>query len=262
MRFEEKLITLRKQKLLSQEQLAEKLDVTRQTVSKWELGQSRPDMDKLTNMSKLFNVSIDTLTNDDVSLDDKETLKENAVPNVAPIKNKNSNNFRGKIILYILIIIFAVSSGLLVLRLGNTLVKEIQRQIKQNEKEEQERKDRQEEIKRKIEEEKKKQEEKQEENNKNFERNSFNNSFEMYQGTKSGMFAKNQIDNVIKNNNKNSEHLVEVIFDGTSYGTSPDSIKGIKDKIKEFKGYEFQEYEISLDYSDDGYVNKITIETK
>ena len=70
MKFEEKLITLRKQKLLSQEQLAEKLDVTRQTVSKWELGQSRPDMDKLTAMSKLFNVSIDTLTNDDVSLDD------------------------------------------------------------------------------------------------------------------------------------------------------------------------------------------------
>ena len=84
----------------------------------------------------------------------------------------------------------------------------------------------------------------------------------MYQGTNSGMFAKNQIDNVIKNNNKNSEHLVEVIFDGTSYGTSPDSIKGIKDKIKDFNGYKFQEYEISLDYSDDGYVNKITIETK
>lgn len=258
MKFEEKLTTLRKQKLLSQEQLAEKLDVTRQTVSKWELGQSRPDMDKLTNMSKLFNVSIDTLTNDDVSLGDEEKPKESVVP----IKKKNNSNIRRKIISCFLIIIFAVSSGILVLRLGNSLIKEIQRQIEQREKEKQEIKDRQEEARRKIEEEKKKQKEKQEEENKNFERNSFNNSFEMYQGTNSGMFTKNQIDNVIKNNNKNSEHLVEVIFDGTSYGTSPDSIKGIKDKIKEFKGYKFQEYEISLDYSDDGYVNKITIETK
>ena len=258
MKFEEKLITLRKQKLLSQEQLAEKLDVTRQTVSKWELGQSRPDMDKLTVMSKLFNVSIDTLTNDDVSLDDEEKPKESVVP----IKKKNNSNFRRKIISCFLIIIFAVSSGILALRLGNSLIKEIQRQIKQNEKEDQEIKDRQEEVRREIEEEKKKQKEEQEKKNKNFERNSFNNSFEIYQGTESGMFTKNQIDNVIKNNNKNSEHLVEVIFDGTSYGTSPDSIKGIKDKIKEFKGYKFQEYEISLDYSDDGYVNKITIETK
>ena len=79
MRFEEKLVALRKQNLLSQEQLAEKLNVTRQTISKWELGQSKPDMDKLTAMSKLFNVNIDMLTNDDVSLGDKKKLKENDV---------------------------------------------------------------------------------------------------------------------------------------------------------------------------------------
>ena len=57
------------------------------------------------------------------------------------------------------------------------------------------------------------------------------------------MFVKNQVDNVIKNNNKNSDHLIEIVFDGTSYGTSSDSIKEIKDKIKEFNGYKFQEYE-------------------
>ena len=44
MKFYEKLIILRKKALLSQEELAEKLDVTRQTISKWELGQSKPDM--------------------------------------------------------------------------------------------------------------------------------------------------------------------------------------------------------------------------
>lgn len=254
MRFEEKLVALRKQNLLSQEQLAEKLNVTRQTISKWELGQSKPDMDKLTAMSKLFNVNIDMLTNDDVSLDGKE--------NESPVKKKNNNNFSRKIILYVLIIIFAFSCGTLVLRLGNSVVKEMQRQTKQKEKEkkELEQKEKEEQELERKEQEREKQE--QEERQKNFEKNNFNSSFEMYQGTKSGMFAKNQVDNVIKNNNKNSDHLIEIVFDGTSYGTSSDNIKEIKDKIKEFNGYKFQEYEISLDYSDDGYVNKITIETK
>ena len=59
MKFEEKLIKLRKQNALSQEELAEKLNVTRQTISKWELGQSKPDMDKLIELSKLFEMSLD-----------------------------------------------------------------------------------------------------------------------------------------------------------------------------------------------------------
>lgn len=64
MKFEEKLIKLRKEHALSQEELAEKLDVTRQTVSKWELGQSKPDMEKLVKISNVFNVSIESLTDD------------------------------------------------------------------------------------------------------------------------------------------------------------------------------------------------------
>ena len=47
MEFGNRLYELRKQKGLSQEELANLLDVTRQTVSKWELGDSTPDMDKL-----------------------------------------------------------------------------------------------------------------------------------------------------------------------------------------------------------------------
>ena len=43
MKLEEKIIKLRKRNAWSQEELAEKLDVTRQTVSKWELGQTTPD---------------------------------------------------------------------------------------------------------------------------------------------------------------------------------------------------------------------------
>ncbi len=59
--FNEHLICRRKQLGLSQEQLGEKIGVTRQTVSKWELGETTPEMDKLIQLSQLFNVSIDEL---------------------------------------------------------------------------------------------------------------------------------------------------------------------------------------------------------
>ena len=61
MTFQEQLNTLRKQKGLSQEQLGEKLGVTRQTISKWELGITTPEMDKLIQLSDLFQISIDEL---------------------------------------------------------------------------------------------------------------------------------------------------------------------------------------------------------
>ncbi|MDE7192701.1 MAG: helix-turn-helix transcriptional regulator [Oscillospiraceae bacterium] len=61
MTFSEKLMQLRRQKGWSQEELGERLDVTRQTVSKWELGSTTPEMEKLIAMSELFGVSIDEL---------------------------------------------------------------------------------------------------------------------------------------------------------------------------------------------------------
>ncbi len=61
MEFAEKLITLRKGKELTQEQLAEQLNVSRQSVSKWESGQVIPEVDKIIELSKAFDVSIDYL---------------------------------------------------------------------------------------------------------------------------------------------------------------------------------------------------------
>lgn len=61
MQFHENLMRLRKQNGLSQEELGNQLDVSRQTVSKWELGQTTPEMDKLMALSELFGVSIDCL---------------------------------------------------------------------------------------------------------------------------------------------------------------------------------------------------------
>lgn len=60
-RLGNQLYTLRKQKGLSQEELAEKLGVSRQAVSKWECGESLPDTDNLITIARLFEVSLDTL---------------------------------------------------------------------------------------------------------------------------------------------------------------------------------------------------------
>ncbi len=61
MTFAERLTELRKSRGWSQEQLGERLGVTRQTVSKWELGSTTPEMEKLAAMSELFGISIDAL---------------------------------------------------------------------------------------------------------------------------------------------------------------------------------------------------------
>lgn len=64
MNFKDKLLDLRKKSGLSQEELGYKLDVSRQTISKWEMGKSTPELDKLVTLSEIFNVSLDELVKD------------------------------------------------------------------------------------------------------------------------------------------------------------------------------------------------------
>lgn len=64
MTFAEKFAALRRQKGLSQEQLAEQLAVSRQAVSRWENGEVLPDAPNLLAISRLFGVSVDYLLND------------------------------------------------------------------------------------------------------------------------------------------------------------------------------------------------------
>lgn len=61
MNFAEHLMTLRRQRGWSQEELGDQIGVTRQTVSKWEMGQSTPELEKLVELSRLFGMSIDQL---------------------------------------------------------------------------------------------------------------------------------------------------------------------------------------------------------
>ena len=60
--FSQNLQKLRASKNISQEQLADKIGVSRQSVSAWESGKSSPELEKLVAISNLFNVSLDELT--------------------------------------------------------------------------------------------------------------------------------------------------------------------------------------------------------
>ena len=73
MEFNEKLQQLRKQKNLTQEQLAEQLFVSRTAISKWESGKGYPNIESLKNISKFFSVSIDELLSSDEVLIIAET---------------------------------------------------------------------------------------------------------------------------------------------------------------------------------------------
>ena len=64
MNFSEKFQLIRKNKGMTQEELAEKLDVSRQAVAKWESGQAYPDISNLIQISNLFNVTVDYLVRD------------------------------------------------------------------------------------------------------------------------------------------------------------------------------------------------------
>lgn len=64
MKFEEKLYGLRKQAGMTQAELAEKLNVSRQAVSRWEMGTAMPEIENLIAMSELFDVSLDYLLKD------------------------------------------------------------------------------------------------------------------------------------------------------------------------------------------------------
>lgn len=72
----DKITALRKKAGWSQEELAEQLGVTRQSVSKWEGAQSVPDMDKVVQMSRLFGVTTDFLLKDELS-EEEDCTREN-----------------------------------------------------------------------------------------------------------------------------------------------------------------------------------------
>ena len=251
MKFNEKLIKLRRQSGLSQEELGYKLNVTRQTVSKWELGQTTPEMDKLVSLSKVYGITLDELTSEEETMD---------VGGQDPIKTDNNDKKKfdiknidmRKILipLIIVLVIIALIIGVNKMKMFNkaanqivgvnneiiskdnsiisfiNFIKEIiTGQVKE-----------------------------QLEDNKLDEIKRYNSKFETYNGTQSGNFVENLLELVVTNNKTKKDHLITVKYNQNETNV-PDEIKGIKPKLEKF-----DEYEVTLDYDDNGYVNKVTIE--
>jgi len=94
MNLGEKIHHLRKLRGMSQEELASQITVSRQAISKWELGESIPDTDNVFQLCKLFSVSADYLLNDEIE-SDKDI----------PVVRENTDKLKQK---YRLILLYAV----------------------------------------------------------------------------------------------------------------------------------------------------------
>lgn len=97
------ILELRKQMHLSQEKLGEKVGVTRQTISNWELEQTTPDTHQLIALAKALNVSIDTLVDNDI-----QNLLEQKVNNVELEIVKNNRLLKISIIVLAIIVIILI----------------------------------------------------------------------------------------------------------------------------------------------------------
>ncbi len=92
MKLEEKITILRKKQGWSQEELAFRLDVSRQAVSKWEIGASIPDLDKIIKMSEIFGVTTDYLLKDDAT--NEHSTTGNKIMEIPPKMTKAPRHVR------------------------------------------------------------------------------------------------------------------------------------------------------------------------
>lgn len=255
MKFNEKLIKLRRQSGLSQEELGYKLNVTRQTVSKWELGQTTPEMDKLVSLSKIYGITLDELTSEEESTDvggqdpiktDKNDKKKFDI--------KNMDMRKILIPLIIALVIIALVLGIYKIKKISTANKVANEVLTTSNKINEQSDDIFSLVINFIKEIITGQVKEQLEDNKLAEIKRYNSKFETYNGTQSGYFVENLLELVVTNNKTKKDHLITVKYNQNETNV-PDEIKGIKLKLEKF-----DEYEVTLDYDDNGYVNKVTIE--
>lgn len=101
--FGKNLMELRKKNGLSQEDLANKLNITRQTISKWELEQTSPSLKDLKNIADFFNISLDELTSNDINISTKESINQ-----TNNIKLKTKKKYLILLPIIVLIIFFII----------------------------------------------------------------------------------------------------------------------------------------------------------
>ncbi len=107
MNLGERLFELRKAKNLTQDDVAEKLNVSRQTVSKWETDQSTPDFDKIVPLCELFEIGVDELLTGKKPVEEK---KQENVLTKQEVKEKSAKVVSSSVFLYFLAIIVLIVS--------------------------------------------------------------------------------------------------------------------------------------------------------
>ena len=113
-----KILELRKKNNLSQEKLAEQVGVSRQTISKWELGETSPDLKQSKKLSEIFNVSLDELVNNSKKEINNEVVNDTNTQKLSGLLIKILEGIGifllVSVIVYLIIIIlsFAVLNGL------------------------------------------------------------------------------------------------------------------------------------------------------
>ncbi len=93
MKFGENLQSLRKQKRMSQEQLAEKVDVSRQSISKWERGESYPTMNNIMALCDIFHCKLNDLVHEDIA--DFDSLDEEIIMSAVKFKKEKQQKMKG-----------------------------------------------------------------------------------------------------------------------------------------------------------------------
>lgn len=110
MELSQKLKYLRKKKGVSQLELAERLSVSRQTVSGWEAGTSRPSTENLQSLSRLFNIPLETLLNDTLEVESVAIPEKSPVEEQVKEENKEQKprKVRSRRILALVIVLLLV----------------------------------------------------------------------------------------------------------------------------------------------------------
>lgn len=121
MKFGDNLKNLRKSKKYSQEELAEKVNVSRQSVSKWETGEAYPEMNNLLELCKIFKCRINDLVND--SILDIDSLDEKTKIEVGKLKEEDQKKVKG--LSKSIFIIARISKILIMLAIGILLISSI-----------------------------------------------------------------------------------------------------------------------------------------
>ena len=291
MKFNEKLIALRKKEGLSQEELGYKLNVTRQTVSKWELGQTTPEMDKLSEISRIFNISVDQLINESEIVSDSETNPINTKIEDQSIQEKGVKNKRvllvlvSALILVVGIIVVKLFTGFIMFNKATDLVKDAQdkgteqvfdfldkgtekvfdilnkgKEIIDNQVESESNTNLGIDINNAI--------NSFDDNFNNMnneyiseiknksEVTKFNSSIELYSGTASKLFVETVLDNIVTSNKKNDKKIT-VKYNNTQTKDAI-QIKNIKKKIHSMSPY--VSFDVSCEYDKDGYIYEVIIE--